>query len=95
MLTRPIKDRVENDPRPVNLQTPCDRDEVVKLIGRRLKFLFDQAGCCLSRRRAHIPAPRGAGSRLVGLRAATSCSSASSTAIAVSRKGRWPTTLPG
>ena len=29
MLTRPIKDRIENDPRPVSLQTPCSRDEVV------------------------------------------------------------------
>ena len=43
MLTRPIKDRVENDPRPVGLQTPCDRDEVVSLVGRRLRHLFETA----------------------------------------------------
>src|SRR4029077_9285097 len=43
MLTRPVKDRVENDPRPVDLQARCNRDEVISLIGRRLRRLCDES----------------------------------------------------
>ena len=32
LLTRPIKDRVESDPPPVDLKTPCDTDQVERLI---------------------------------------------------------------
>ena len=40
MLTRPIVDRVENDPPPVDLDgLNAIRDEVERLIGQRLKFL--------------------------------------------------------
>ena len=57
LLTRPIKDRVENDPRPVSLQTPCDRAEVERLIGLRLKHLFASPACRFTGR-AHLPAAR-------------------------------------
>ena len=63
LLTRPIKDRVENDPRPIGLQTPCDRDEVVSLIGRRLKLLFESSGVPRTRGRADVPAARRAGAQ--------------------------------
>ena len=58
MLTRPIKDRVENDPRPVSLQTPCSRDEVVGLVGRRLRRLFEASGVPYSEDRPTAPATR-------------------------------------
>ena len=94
LLTRSTKDRVENDPRPVSLQTPCDLDEVRALIGRRLRHLFEAGGDL-------VPAPTSRRSRSPrrwcrGWSAsapATSCSNARRTASAASRKGRWPPTL--
>ena len=41
MLTRPIVDRVENDPPPVDLRPQCDLDDVERLIAQRLKFLYE------------------------------------------------------
>src|SRR5262249_12533207 len=44
LLTRPIKDRVENDPPPLDLMTPCERDQVERLIASRLQYLFAAMG---------------------------------------------------
>ncbi len=69
LLTRPIVDRVENDPAPVGLQAPCDRDEVDNLIARRLKFLYDSADVSFIRDEPTFPLPETLVSKLVGLRA--------------------------
>jgi hypothetical protein len=69
LLTRPIKDRVENDPRPVSLQTPCDRDAVQRLIGLRLKYLFASTGTAYRDEEATFPFPEDLVRKLVGLRA--------------------------
>jgi hypothetical protein len=69
LLTRPIKDRVENDPRPVNLQTPCDRSAVEKLIGLRLRHLFTSSGTSYRDEEATFPLPEDLVRKLVGLRA--------------------------
>jgi hypothetical protein len=71
LLTRSTRDRVENDPRPVSLQTPCDLDEVKALIGRRLRHLFESAGAASAFRDDDptYPIPEALVSRLVGLRA--------------------------
>ena len=60
LLTRSTKDRVENDPRPVSLQTPCDLAEVKALIGRRLRHLFEAGRRGVPVRRPDVPDPRGA-----------------------------------
>ncbi len=94
LLTRPIKDRVENDPRPVSLQTPCDRNEVERPDRPTAQTsLRDRAMPRTTRpsRRSRCPTSWCAG--WSGCAPATSCSSAISIASAASRKGRWPTTL--
>ncbi|APW61536.1 ATP-binding protein [Paludisphaera borealis] len=69
LLTRSIKDRVENDPRPVSLQTPCDLAEVRALIGRRLHHLFEVGGASYRADEPTFPIPEALVSRLAGLRA--------------------------
>ncbi len=69
LLTRPIVDRVENDPSPIGLQAPCDRDEVDSLIARRLKFLYDSAGVAFLPDEPTFPLPETLVRKLVGLRA--------------------------
>ena len=59
LLTRPIKDRVETDPPPVGLTTPCDRDQVEQLIAHRLKYPLRVDGGPVPGRPADVPAPRG------------------------------------
>ena len=61
LVTKPIKDRLENDPRPIGLQTPCDRDQVENLIGRRLKHPFRDEPCSVQRGRADVSSARRAG----------------------------------
>jgi hypothetical protein len=69
LLTMPIKDRVENDPRPVSLHTPCDRGEVERLIALRLKYLFGKRGVPHQDSEPTFPLPELLVRRLVGLRA--------------------------
>jgi hypothetical protein len=69
LLTRPIVDRVENDPSPVGLQAPCSREEVDSLISRRLKFLYDSAGVAFLPAEPAFPLPETLVQKLVGLRA--------------------------
>ena len=69
LLTRPIKDRVENDPRPVSLQTPCDRGDVERLIGRRLRYLFERNGEVYEESKPTYPCPESLIRSLIGLRA--------------------------
>jgi energy-coupling factor transporter ATP-binding protein EcfA2 len=68
LLTRPIVDRVENDPPPVNLEGLCDPDEVENLIGQRLKFLYEAAGVAFQPDRATYPLPDILIRKLAGLR---------------------------
>src|SRR5262249_15251058 len=69
MLTRPIRDRVEKDPRPVILQGRCSRDEVVSLVGRRLRRLFEASGAPYDEDRPTAPLPDAMVAKLVGMRA--------------------------
>jgi len=69
LLTRPIVDRVENDPPPVGLQSPCDPDEVEKLIGQRLKFLYESMDIPFQANRPTYPLPDELVRKLTGLRA--------------------------
>ena len=68
LLTRPIVDRVENDPPPVGLDGLCDHDEVEKLIGRRLRFLYESAGVAFQPEQATFPLPDILVRKLAGLR---------------------------
>jgi hypothetical protein len=68
LLTRPIVDRVENDPAPVNLEGLCGRDEVEHLIGQRLKFLYRSTGVDISPDRPTYPVPEVLVRQLAGLR---------------------------
>ena len=69
LLTRPIVDRVENDPPPVSLQSPCDPDEVEKLIGQRLKFLYESMDIPFRPDQPSYPLPDALVQKLAGLRA--------------------------
>lgn len=69
LLTRPIKDRVESDPPPVDLKTPCDRDQVEQLIAHRLKFLFESMQIPFRPDQPTFPLPEPMIAGLVGLRA--------------------------
>jgi Cdc6-like AAA superfamily ATPase len=69
LLTRPIKDRVESDPPPVDLATPCDRDQVEQLIAQRLKFLYEALEVPFRADQPTYPIPEAMIDQLVGLRA--------------------------
>jgi hypothetical protein len=69
LLTRPIRDRVENDPRPVSLHTPCDRAEVERLIALRLQYLFGPQHATYRASEPTFPLPESLVEKLVGLRA--------------------------
>ena len=68
-LTRSTRDRVENDPRPVSLQTPRELDEVRALIGRRLQRLYEAQGVAYRPEEPTFPIPDEFVARLAGLRA--------------------------
>ena len=68
LLTRPIVDRVENDPPPVALGGLCNPDEVENLIGQRLKFLYESAGVSFQPDQATYPLPDTFVRKLAGLR---------------------------
>ena len=69
MLTRPIVDRVENDPPPVDLRPQCNPDEVERLIARRLKFLYESMNVSFQPDQPTYPLPETLMRKLVGLRA--------------------------
>jgi hypothetical protein len=69
LLTRPIKDRVENDPRPVSLHSPCDQAEIARLIGLRLEYLYKSTSATYQADDPTFPLPEELVRRLVGLRA--------------------------
>jgi hypothetical protein len=69
LLTMPIKDRVENDPRPVSLHSPCDQTEIERMIGLRLEYLYKSTGAPYLRDEPTFPLPDELVRRLVGLRA--------------------------
>jgi energy-coupling factor transporter ATP-binding protein EcfA2 len=68
LLTRPIVDRVENDPPPVALEGLCDRHEVENLIGQRLKFLYESTGVYFQPDQSTYPLPEILVRKLAGLR---------------------------
>jgi energy-coupling factor transporter ATP-binding protein EcfA2 len=68
-LTRSIADRVENDPAPVGLKTPSERDEVEALIGQRLKFLYESMDIPFQPAQPTYPLPETLVRKLVGQRA--------------------------
>jgi energy-coupling factor transporter ATP-binding protein EcfA2 len=68
LLTRPIVDRVENDPPPVELGGLCNPDEVKHLIGQRLKFLYESVGVSFQSEQSTYPLPDSLIRKLAGLR---------------------------
>jgi hypothetical protein len=68
LLTRPIVDRVEQDPPPVGLRSPCNPDEVEKLIGQRLRFLYESLGVPYQPEQPSYPLPVSLVHKLTGLR---------------------------
>jgi energy-coupling factor transporter ATP-binding protein EcfA2 len=68
-LTRSIADRVENDPAPVGLKAPSERDEVEGLIGQRLKFLYESLDIPFQRDQPTYPLPPALVRKMVGQRA--------------------------
>ena len=68
LLTRPIVDRVEKDPAPVELEARCDRAEVEDLISQRLKFLYDSANVPFRPDEPTFPLPESLVSKLAGMR---------------------------
>jgi chloramphenicol 3-O-phosphotransferase len=69
LLTRPVVDRVENDPPPVNLQARSELDEVERLLGQRLKFLYESMNIPYQPDQPTFPLPDALVRKLVGLRA--------------------------
>ena len=69
LLTKPVMDRVENDPPPVGLQSLCGPDEVENLIGHRLKFLYDSLGVTYRADQPTFPLPGALVRELAGMRA--------------------------
>ncbi len=67
-LTRPVRDRVEHDPRPAVLESPCGPDDVRDLIARRLAFLFRERGVEPDPDDPTAPFPPEFVAALVGLR---------------------------
>ena len=68
-LTRSIADRVENDPAPVGLKAPSERDEVEGLIGHRLKFLYESMDIPFQPDQPTYPLPETLLRKMVGQRA--------------------------
>jgi hypothetical protein len=68
-LTRPVVDRVENDPAPVGLQALCGPNEVENLIGHRLKFLYESMGASYRDDQPTFPLPEALVRELAGMRA--------------------------
>jgi len=69
LLTRPVVDRVENDPPPVNLEARSERDEVERLLGQRLKVLYESMDIPFQPDQPTYPLPDALVRKLVGLRA--------------------------
>jgi GTPase SAR1 family protein len=67
-LTRSVIDRIENDPAPVKLKGPRERDEVYELIARRLEYLDEACGVEFVADEPVYPIPTAAADRLVGMR---------------------------
>ena len=68
-LTKPVVDRVENDPAPVGLQSLCGPNEVENLISHRLKFLYDSLGAPYRGDQPTFPLPEALVRELAGMRA--------------------------
>ena len=69
LLTRPVVDRVENDPAPVDLKVSSERDEVEGLIGQRLKFLYESMDIPFQPDQPTYPLPEALVRKVVGQRA--------------------------
>lgn len=69
VLTRSTRDRVEHDPPPAVLETPCGPEEVRDLIVRRLAYLFRSQGAEPDADDPTAPIPPALVSDLIGLRA--------------------------
>lgn len=69
-LTRPVIDRLENDPPPVRLKGNRDADEIVRLVSRRLTYLYRAGGVDLpdDDDQPTCPIPINSLERLAGLR---------------------------
>jgi hypothetical protein len=67
-LTRPITDRIEKDPTPIKLKSPCEEAEVTSLVTARLRSLYEDLGATLSDDDPTFPLPRIYLRRLAGMR---------------------------
>lgn len=67
-LTRPLVDRIEKDPAPLWLKGTRDEDEVVRIVARRLRVLYESHGTSSREDDPTFPMPRAYLKRLAGLR---------------------------
>ena len=67
-LTRPIVDRIQNDPPPISLDGLCDLETVRSLIGERLKLLYGSADISFEPNQPTYPLPDVLIQKLAGLR---------------------------
>jgi hypothetical protein len=67
-LTKPITDRIENDPAPIRLKGQREEDEVVAMVAQRLRFLDDVLGAPFREDEPTFPFPPALLKRLVGMR---------------------------
>ncbi len=67
MLTKSIRDRVENDPKPLTLKGARDGDEILQLVSQRLRVLYDEAGAPFDEADPVYPFPSAFLKSLAGL----------------------------
>ncbi len=66
-LTKSIRDRVENDPRPLTLKGDRDTGDVLQIVSQRLRVLYDAAGVPFREDDREFPFPRPFLESLAGL----------------------------
>jgi Helicase HerA, central domain len=68
-LTKSVLDRVERNPAPVDLRVDRSRDEIERLVARRLQVLYAHAGARYRPEEPFFPFPRAVMEKLTGLSA--------------------------
>ncbi len=56
-LTRPLVDRIENDPKPIRLKGSREQDEITQIIARRLEYLYESLDASFQPRGADLSLP--------------------------------------
>ncbi len=66
-LTKPIRDRIENDPKPIVLKGPREPSEIALVVSRRLRDLYGSLGATWREDEPTYPFPDGFLRKLAGL----------------------------